>query len=241
MGMGTEAVSAIGGMVAQIGSLFAKKPNLPQWVYDTPGSGLGKVTAGNLQNLPGATKLGTAVDTYNLDEMLRLAQGVKGLLPSLDLMKQIGTDWAGGKMSAGELRGIQQDMAAKNLSGGVAGSVFGSLGEVMQRSKQRMARIGAGLNTLQNWTTMTSAMLLPKPFDITKQMFDAVSGTNFLEKEKEQRWKGQLMQATAPAVAPAWSQGLAQVSSMIGGSGGGGGGGNSVPDFSNKDFWYWPK
>jgi len=172
---------------------FGKKVEVPDWQAIDPTQNQKDTVTGNLQTLPGAEKLATAVNTFNLKELERMF----GL--SQDTLKKIGANI--GDMAKGIVPKDVQDQiagsaAARALAGGYSGT--GMHGNLVARDLglTSLDLKTKGMDSATRWMAASSA----NSFNVTSMFLSPEQRYGQADNERNLKFKHAYLKAQIEAM-----------------------------------------
>lgn len=182
------AGALIGGAIGA----FGKKPKVPPLPVIQPGEIQAQTAAENLAVVPGAEKIGSAVDQYNFAQLAKALEFFSpGALPKLQstLAAQLS-----GELAPEDTSAIIRNATAAGFGKGIGGTGIGrnlvlrDLGLSVESQKQ------LGFKNL-----MGLYQAGPKPFDVTSMFFTPQQRVNFAMVDRTERFNRDLLAAQIKA------------------------------------------
>ena len=220
------AGALIGGAIGA----FGKEPRVPELPTIDPTLIQQQTVAGNLSTLPEAMKLGSAVNMFNQEQLMKLQE--MALPGGPGQITNTINSWLRGEIPQDVAQATTRAAAGKAIAGGFAGSgVHGNL-QLRDLGLQSLQLMQTGITAAERWLTQSTA----PQFNVTSMFFSPQQRLGFAQQDRAERFQRDLMAAqvkAAPDPATAalgkeidrffntWAQfGMG----MLGGAMGGGGG-----------------
>ena len=143
-------------------SIFGKKPD-----YKSAELSAAEATNANLANLPKAQELGSKVDTYNQEEMLRL---LRKTIPGIDNILKEGSNVLESGLRGEVPKSVQDQLALRSasraLTGGFAGSGAARNLEARDFGLSSWDITNKSLDSASKWTQSVSQLTSPGIFNV---------------------------------------------------------------------------
>lgn len=219
-------MALIQALVGKAIGAFGKKPEIPVLPAVNASESQANTIKGNLQNLPEAQRLASAVNAGNRAEAMK---SFRAAVPGGEQILATGTqtiaDMLRGQLPQDVQRQIQQNAAEAGVAGGFGGTGAGRALGARDLGLASLSLVEKGLSSAQQW--MAGAVRLTQPqgyFDVSSMMFTPQQRLGFDVNERNQQYGRNLMEAqvkAAPdpgnaAIIEAWTQDEAQIMELAG-------------------------
>lgn len=220
-----------------IAGILRGEPTLPAFQKIDPLAEQTKTITGNQAALPGAEKLASGVNTFNMQQLeSMLSQAIPGYESIKSGVSSTIQDQIAGKIPKQDLAQLKNFDAGQSLSGGYSGSGMSHALAARDFGLTSMSETNQGLSSAESWLKTMASIEQPGFFNVSS-MFLTPGQTMAQDTEERNaqfqhdwsqnvlNWQGSLGYQAANEISTDSSQLNSMASSVVGSAAGGAAGG----------------